>query len=80
MARLTARLDRLRAALAPPRPGLVWVTGRHIELFPHYLGDDPDAIVGDWRDPARPRHTIPLTDDRWPGVSGPTTPDEGGQS
>jgi hypothetical protein len=78
MARLTYRLERLRAVLAPPRPGLVWVTGRRVELFPHYLGDDPDAIVADWRDPSRPPHVI--RDDRWPESSVPTMPDEGGQS
>jgi hypothetical protein len=66
---------RLRAALAPPRPGLVWVTGRRADLFPHYLGDDPDAIVGDWRDPSRPPHVI--RDDRWPEATGPASPDEG---
>jgi hypothetical protein len=71
MARLSSRLDRLRAALAPPRPGLVWVTGRRIDLFPYYVGDDPDAIVGDWRDPSRPPYVI--RDDRWPGA-----PDDGG--
>jgi hypothetical protein len=55
MARLTSRLDRLRAALAPPRPGLVWVTGRRIDLFPYHVGDDPDAIVATGATPrARP--------------------------
>jgi hypothetical protein len=76
MAKLTARLDRLRAALAPRRPRLVWVTGRRIELFPHYLADDSDAIVGDWRDPARPPHVI--RDDHWPETSGLAQPNEGG--
>jgi hypothetical protein len=75
MARLTARLDRLRAALAPPRPGLVWVTGRRIELFPNYLGDDPDAIVGDWRDPSCPPHVI--RDGRWPEAPGTIAGDDG---